>query len=142
MALSKQPHRLRSSSDPFSDPPQPVPTYSAYGVPTLSKNAPPQQHRAPPPVPPKARAANNSTTSRSHTKPTMTTEVVTTSRTTEHSPRTRMGRSQTQMSPYVEIPVMQDFSYPDSPPVHRRYTDPYLLVPPPLQLVVLIHRIL
>ncbi|KAI0788494.1 Pal1 cell morphology protein-domain-containing protein [Abortiporus biennis] len=48
MAVSKQHHRHRSSSDPFSDPT--TISYSSYGVPTLAKNAH-QSHRPPPPPP-------------------------------------------------------------------------------------------
>lgn len=96
MAVSK-PHRHRSSSDPFSDPP--AISYSSYGVPTLaSYQQPQQQQRRAPPVPPKAPAK----TSTSHrAKPTMATEVVTTTRSTSDQPRNRVGRSQTQVSPYV-----------------------------------------
>ncbi|KAJ3525840.1 hypothetical protein NM688_g8342 [Phlebia brevispora] len=77
-----------SPSDPFSDPP--AISYSSYGVPTLSRNAPPQQHRAPPPVPPK-----NSSGSKSQSKSPMAAEVAT--RTSSDNPRTKMGRSQTQV---------------------------------------------
>lgn len=91
MALSKQPRRHRSSSDPFSDPP--TVSYSAYGVPTLSRTAPSQQYNRAPPVPPKI--PSKSPNSRSYPKQTMATEITTVSRQQEHSPRTRVGRSQT-----------------------------------------------
>ena len=92
MALSK-PHRHRSSSDPFSDPP--ALSYSSYGVPTLaSYQQPQQQHRRAPPVPPKVPAKSP--------KHNMATEVVTATRSTsDQPPRNRVGRSQTQTSPCV-----------------------------------------
>ena len=97
MALSSRPHRHRSPSDPFSDPP--AISYSSYGVPTLSRNAPPQ-HRQPPPVPPKGQSKPSSN-SKSHTKQAMPAEVVQTSRTSNESARIKMNRSQTQQSAYV-----------------------------------------
>ena len=93
MALPKQPHRHRSSSDPFSDPP--TISYSSYGVPTLSRNAPNQQHARAPPVPPKIPSKASANT-RSYPKQAMATEVTTVPRHSEQGSRTRVGRSQTQ----------------------------------------------
>ncbi|GJE87653.1 hypothetical protein PsYK624_037360 [Phanerochaete sordida] len=96
MALSKQPHRHRSSSDPFSDPP--AIAYSSYGVPTLSRNAPPQTDSRAPPVPPKIPAKPSANT-RSRPKQTMASEITTVPRQSGESPRNRMGRSNTQLPP-------------------------------------------
>lgn len=95
MALSKQHHRHRSSSDPFSDPP--AISYSSYGVPTLSRNAPQRDNRAPP-VPPKIPPKSSANT-RSVPKQNMATEVTTVTRQSGESPRNRTGRSNTQLAP-------------------------------------------
>jgi hypothetical protein len=106
MALSKH-HRHRSSSDPFSDPP--ALSYSSYGVPTLSSYQ--QQQQRAPAVPPKVPAKQSK---RTRTKPAMATEVVTTTRSSSDQPRTRMGRSQTQLPPYVEFSRFGPLSHPHS----------------------------
>ena len=94
MALSQQTRRHRSPSDPFSDPP--ALSYSSYGVPTLTRNAPPQ-HRAPPPVPPKQSSKSSSGHAKSYSKQAMPGEIVQTARPSIESTRVKMGRSQTQM---------------------------------------------
>ncbi|KAF7797752.1 hypothetical protein EIP86_008952 [Pleurotus ostreatoroseus] len=96
MALSQQPRRHRSPSDPFSDPP--AISYSSYGVPTLARNAPPQT-KAPPPVPPKA--------SKTRDRAPMATEITQTARTSSDNPRTRMNRSQTQCVSRFRYPCAQ-----------------------------------
>ncbi|CAL1695629.1 unnamed protein product [Somion occarium] len=95
MALSKQSRRHRSSSDPFSDPT--TISYSSYGVPTLSRNAPPS-HRPPPPPPKPPRTAPGRYQPSTMNPADAIQEVVTVRR-IDQNPRTRMSRSQTQAPP-------------------------------------------
>ncbi|TCD69912.1 hypothetical protein EIP91_005736 [Steccherinum ochraceum] len=103
MALSKHHHR-QQPSDPFSD--QATVSYSSYGVPTLTRNAPPQQAAArPPPVPPKVPSKASRMPNGDNVADAVR-EVVTVRRIDPTSPpRTRMGRSQTQLPPPIIKPV-------------------------------------
>lgn len=93
--VAKQPHRRRSPSDPFAD------IYSHRA--THSSTAPPTSPHSPPPVPPKSSPKPN----RHHVSTSMNrdnvVDAVRDTVTVRHvdQPRTRMGRSQTQMPPYV-----------------------------------------
>ncbi|KAH8102580.1 hypothetical protein BXZ70DRAFT_905901 [Cristinia sonorae] len=118
MALSKPRHR-QQPSDPFSD--QATISYSSYGVPTLARNAPKQSATRPPPIPPKvppksARMGDNVADA--------VREVVTVRRVDPSSPpRTRMGRSQTQLPP-------PSTSKPVAPPTRRSASQDSTPVPP------------
>ncbi|PCH33714.1 hypothetical protein WOLCODRAFT_135278 [Wolfiporia cocos MD-104 SS10] len=108
MQVSK-PHRHRSPSDPFND--AHSPSYSSYAAPTLTRNAPPQQatnnaHRAPPP-PPKVPPKSSSSTRKPNHSSAMDRNGITEAvretvqlRSTDQGPRTRMGRSNTEMAPH------------------------------------------
>ncbi|KAI0082282.1 hypothetical protein K474DRAFT_1586070 [Panus rudis PR-1116 ss-1] len=101
MALSSKATRHRSSSDPFSDPT--TYSYSSYGVPTLSRNAP-QSHRLPPPPPKPPKTApsryQQSSMATRDIPADAVKDVVTVRRIDQNqSPRTRVGRSQTQAPP-------------------------------------------
>ena len=129
MALSKHHHR-QQPSDPFSD--QATISYSSYGVPTLSRNAPPQQSATrppavPPKVPPKASRMPNGDNVAEAVRDVVTVRRV---ENQNQNPRTRMGRSQTQLPPYVSNSPLfgQTFkaTYFSPPPDHRP-PDPLLL---------------
>ncbi|KAI0335176.1 hypothetical protein GY45DRAFT_1241087 [Cubamyces sp. BRFM 1775] len=128
MHVSKHQPRHRSATvDPFNDPSNI--SYSSYGVPTLSRNAPlasPPVSRQPPPPPPKhqQQLAKPHPSSHRHRPPPVTnrenimdavrdTVTVVRSGTTDQSPRTRMGRSQTELPPPTNV-------RPAPPPVSRR----------------------
>lgn len=110
MQVAAKPHRHRATpSDPFND--SHTPSYSAYGVPTLTRNAPPQaaSHRAPPPPPkslPKstsirrAQPAVPMSMSRDNNVVEAVRDAVQV-RSGDRSPRTRMGRSNTEVPAYV-----------------------------------------
>lgn len=110
MQVAAKPHRHRATpSDPFND--SHTPSYSSYGVPTLTRNAPPQSasHRAPPP-PPKVPAKSTSirraqpavpmNMSRDNNVVEAVRDAVQV-RSTDQSSRTRMGRSNTEAPTYV-----------------------------------------
>ncbi|KAL6309891.1 hypothetical protein BKA93DRAFT_720624, partial [Sparassis latifolia] len=117
MQVSK-PRRHRTASDPFSDPTSH--SYSAYGIPTLSRNAPAQQvTNRPPPVPSKV-TTRPAPTKRSYPSPAMNRENVAEAvrdtvqlRSNDQNPRTKIGRSQTELPP-------PSGSRPPTAPVSRR----------------------
>ncbi|KAI0778281.1 hypothetical protein BD413DRAFT_465919 [Trametes elegans] len=124
MQVSKhQPRHRSASSDPFNDPTNI--SYSAYGVPTLTRNAPPPSaqpasRRHPPPPPPKV-VARPQTQRQYPPQPgnrqnimDAVRDTVTVRGTTDQSPRTRMGRSQT------ELPPPSTNVRPAAPPISRR----------------------
>ena len=95
MHVSKHHPRQRSATvDPFSDPSNI--SYSAYGVPTLTRNAPPSAR--PPPPPPKQYP-------KPHSRPyanrdnimDAVRDTVTVRGSTDQASRTRVGRSQTEL---------------------------------------------
>ncbi|KAH9837188.1 uncharacterized protein C8Q71DRAFT_900022 [Rhodofomes roseus] len=106
MQVAAKPHRHRATpSDPFND--SHTPAYSSYGVPTLTRNAPPQSasHRPPPPPPkslPKstsirrAQPAVPMNMSRDNNVVEAVRDAVQV-RSGDRSPRTRMGRSNTEV---------------------------------------------
>lgn len=96
MALSKHHHR-QQPSDPFSDPA--AISYSSYGVPTLTRNAPPHQSAARPPPPPPKVPPKASKMANGDNVADAVREVVTVRRVDPQSPRTRVARSQTQLPP-------------------------------------------
>ncbi|KAI0825037.1 hypothetical protein BC628DRAFT_1321102 [Trametes gibbosa] len=122
MQVSKHHPRHRSAtSDPFNDPSNI--SYSTYGVPTLSRNAPLQsslpRQTQPPPPPPKHVAKPHST-QRQYPQPSnrqnimdAVRDTVTVRGTTDQTPRTRMGRSQTELPPPSNV-------RPAPPPASRR----------------------
>ncbi|OCH96073.1 hypothetical protein OBBRIDRAFT_800045 [Obba rivulosa] len=103
MQVSKHP-RHRSASDPFTDPSALSASYSSYGVPTLTRNAPQQSHRPPPP-PPKGPSKSSPPRRQYSTQPAMNQNVVeavrdtVTVRNAEQNPRSKLGRSQTELPP-------------------------------------------
>ncbi|KAI0801166.1 hypothetical protein C8Q74DRAFT_471616 [Fomes fomentarius] len=120
MQLSKHHPRHRpATADPFDDPANI--SYSAYGVPTLARNAPPHPsvYRQPPPPPPKPIAKPQS---RRHYQPSAgkrdnimdaVRDTVTVRTSSDQNTRTRVARSQT------ELPSPPS-SRPAAPPVTRR----------------------
>ncbi|OSD03166.1 hypothetical protein PYCCODRAFT_1444569 [Trametes coccinea BRFM310] len=117
MQVSKhQPRHRSQSSDPFNDPANI--SYSSYGVPTLARNAPlasvPRQHQPPPP-PPKLVAKHRYPPPAGNRENIMDAvrDTVTVRGSTDQSPRTRMGRSQTELPPPSNL-------RPAQPPVSRR----------------------
>ncbi|EIW64570.1 uncharacterized protein TRAVEDRAFT_106684, partial [Trametes versicolor FP-101664 SS1] len=119
MQVSKHHPRHRSAtSDPFNDPSNI--SYSAYGVPTLSRNAPPAAlPRQPPPPPPKVVAKPHSAqrqyppSSNRQNIMEAVRDTVTVRGSTDQAPRTRMGRSQTELPPPTNV-------RPAPPPISRR----------------------
>ncbi|KAI8990527.1 hypothetical protein BD414DRAFT_413610 [Trametes punicea] len=122
MQVSKpQPRHRSATADPFNDPANI--SYSSYGVPTLSRNAPLASavSRRPPPPPPKL-AAKPLHSQRQYPQPTGNREnimdavrdTVTVRGTADQSPRTRMGRSHT------ELPSPTNVRPAAAPPVSRR----------------------
>ncbi|KAI0375097.1 hypothetical protein BV20DRAFT_934049 [Pilatotrama ljubarskyi] len=111
MQVSKHQPRHRSATvDPFNDPSNV--SYSAYGVPTLARNAPlassavPRQ--PPPPPPPKSSAKQYHQrqyppTSNRENIMDAVRDTVTVRGSTDQPPRTRMGRSQTELPPPANI---------------------------------------
>ncbi|KZT06019.1 uncharacterized protein LAESUDRAFT_210191, partial [Laetiporus sulphureus 93-53] len=104
-----KPRRHRSnSSNPFNDPSYPISSFSAYGVPTLTRNAPVHQstHRPPPP-PPKVLPKSSASARRPHTSSGTREHVVEAVRDTvqlrnmDQAPRTRINRSNTEMPPHL-----------------------------------------
>ncbi|KAH9950414.1 hypothetical protein B0H21DRAFT_723311 [Amylocystis lapponica] len=98
-------HRSIPASDPFSDSTI-APSYSAYGVPTLARNAPAQNQqtqRAPPPPPKgttKSSPAKRQVTMNRDNVADAVRDTVTV-RHADQSPRTRMARSNTEAPPLV-----------------------------------------
>lgn len=107
MQVSKPRRHRATPSDPFNDPSSlhaHSPSYSSYGVPTLSRNAPPQHsaHRPPPPPP---KVPLKQSTARRQLQPSAMNrdQVIEAVRDTvqvrgsESNPRTRMNRSNTEV---------------------------------------------
>ena len=102
MQVSKHQSRHRSATanpDPFNDPSNI--SYSSYGIPTLSRNAPLSPSAHPPPPPPKLVAkqhphrpsAGNRENIMDAVRDTVTVRGV------DQVPRARVGRSQTELPP-------------------------------------------
>lgn len=126
MQVAAKPHRHRAApSDPFNDPH--TPSYSSYGVPTLTRNAPPQSasHRAPPP-PPKGHAKSTSirraqppvpmNMSRDNNVVEAVRDAVQV-KSTDQSSRTRMARSNTEAPTYVVELLSENWTLIVAPPI-------------------------
>ncbi|KAH9944296.1 uncharacterized protein BXZ73DRAFT_39255 [Epithele typhae] len=128
MHVSKQRPRHRSaSSDPFNDPAHL--SYSAYGVPTLTRHAqhpssrpppPPPKHGVPKPAPAPAPAQYATPAQRPHTSSgnrqnimDAVRDTVTVRGSSDQNPRHRVHRSQTELPPPATV-------RPAPPPVSRR----------------------
>ncbi|KAI0756894.1 Pal1 cell morphology protein-domain-containing protein [Daedaleopsis nitida] len=120
MQVSKHQPRLRPAAvDPFADPSNI--SYSSYGVPTLTRNAPPHPSaiRHPPPPPPKVPAKPHShrpyappAGNRQHIMDAVR-DTVTVRNSSDQTARTRVARSQTELPP-------PSSARPAPPPVSRR----------------------
>lgn len=106
MQVSKQrPRHNTAPSDPFNDPAA-ITSYSSYGVPTLSRNVPPQSSSRPPPPPPKTTPSRSTPKRNLAASPNRENimEAVrdtVTVRSSDQTPRNRMGRSNTELPAYV-----------------------------------------
>ncbi|RPD55830.1 hypothetical protein L227DRAFT_294105 [Lentinus tigrinus ALCF2SS1-6] len=109
MQVSKHHPRQRSATvDPFSDPSNV--SYSAYGVPTLTRNAPRSSPRPPPP-PPKQYPKPHSRPYANNIMDAVR-DTVTVRGSTDQPTRTRVGRSQTELpAPTLARPA---------PPISKR----------------------
>ncbi|TBU63849.1 hypothetical protein BD310DRAFT_944935 [Dichomitus squalens] len=135
MQVSKHHTRHRSASaDPFNDPANV--SYSSYGIPTLSRNAPPYPAAVqPPPPPPKHTAKPHSSRPSTGNRQNIMDAVrdtVTVRGTPDQIPRARVARSQTELPPsdinaLHRLPAPFPFhllSQPHSPTLVRPSTAP------------------